>query len=188
MGLFCSFKSARDYEKCAAIIDRNTIHKSDTSFIQYVADNVDHNICTLDGHGTFHGMGIIATCTPTSRIKRTIPKVKVSMDDISKVAGIHIKYHPGLTQNNDLTYHLPQDLRRGFKNYNLDILWRCSVLFRRPTPSWSGTMQTVHKGSHPGISSVTFLPMIDMNPSDPSCIYSTLNFVSSHAQTCKRSL
>ena len=54
MGLCCSFKSARDYEKCAAIIDGNTIHKSDNSFIQYVADNVDHNICTLDGHGTFH--------------------------------------------------------------------------------------------------------------------------------------
>ena len=23
------------------------------------ADNVDHNIATLTGHGTFHGMGII---------------------------------------------------------------------------------------------------------------------------------
>ena len=36
---------------------------SEGSCIQYVADNVDHNICTLDGHGTFHGMGIIAAIT-----------------------------------------------------------------------------------------------------------------------------
>ena len=28
------------------------------------ADNVDHNIITIDGKGTFHGMGIIAALTP----------------------------------------------------------------------------------------------------------------------------
>ena len=32
--------------------------------MQYVADNVDHNIRTLDGSGTFHGMGIITAITP----------------------------------------------------------------------------------------------------------------------------
>ena len=31
------------------------------SFTQFVADNVDHDICTLDGTGTFHRMGIIST-------------------------------------------------------------------------------------------------------------------------------
>jgi len=29
-------------------------------FTQWVADNIDHNVATLDGLGTFHGMGIIA--------------------------------------------------------------------------------------------------------------------------------
>ena len=101
---------------------------------------------------------------------------------ISKVAGIHIKFHPGLTQNHNLTYHLPEDFQKDFKNQNLDLLWRCSILFRRPTPSWSGTMQIVHKGSHPGKSSVKFLPMIDLNSSDPSCIFSTLTVVASHAK------
>ena len=42
-------------------------------------------------------------------------------------------------------------------------------------------MQMIHNGSHPGKSSVNFLPMIDMNSSDPSCIYSTLQFVATHA-------
>ena len=32
-------------------------------FMQYVADNVDHNVRTLDGRGTFHGMGIISVST-----------------------------------------------------------------------------------------------------------------------------
>ncbi|CAC5377772.1 unnamed protein product [Mytilus coruscus] len=32
-------------------------------------------------------------------------------------------------------------------------------------------------GSYPGQSNITFLPMIDLNPSDESCIYTTLHFV-----------
>ena len=31
---------------------------------QFVADNVDHIIATIDGKGTFHGMGIIVISTP----------------------------------------------------------------------------------------------------------------------------
>ena len=33
------------------------------SVTQWVADNVDHNVCTLDGNDTFHGMEIIAVTT-----------------------------------------------------------------------------------------------------------------------------
>ena len=34
-------------------------------FTQWVADNVDHNSSTLDGKGSFNGMGVIAVSTPT---------------------------------------------------------------------------------------------------------------------------
>ena len=30
-------------------------------FVQWVADNVDHNTATLSGKGTFHVMGIVST-------------------------------------------------------------------------------------------------------------------------------
>ena len=53
---------------------------------------------------------------------------------------------------------------------NLDVIWKTSILFGKPRPSWAGTMQKVHKGSHPGVASIVYLPMIDMNPSDPICI------------------
>ena len=44
-------------------------------FVQYVADNVDHNVCTLDGQNTFHGMGIrIAAVTPTTHPDSPIPR------------------------------------------------------------------------------------------------------------------
>ena len=38
-------------------------HITDNSVTTFVADNVDHKIATLDGHGTFHGMGVIAVTT-----------------------------------------------------------------------------------------------------------------------------
>ena len=34
------------------------------SFLQFAGDNVDHSLATLDGKGTFHGMGIILMRTP----------------------------------------------------------------------------------------------------------------------------
>ena len=33
---------------------------STIDFTQFCADNIDHNVCTLDGNNTFHGMGMIA--------------------------------------------------------------------------------------------------------------------------------
>jgi len=38
-------------------------------------------------------------------------------------------------------------------------------------------MQHIATGGQSGISSVVLLPIVDLNPSDPSCIYSTLRFV-----------
>ncbi|GFR94043.1 hypothetical protein ElyMa_000908800 [Elysia marginata] len=42
-------------------------------------------------------------------------------------------------------------------------------------------MQAVSEGSFPGQSTIIFLPMIDMQPTNMSCIYSTLLFVSNLA-------
>ena len=38
------------------------VHKmaANSVIVHFVADNVDHNIRTLDGLNTFHGMGIIS--------------------------------------------------------------------------------------------------------------------------------
>lgn len=48
---------------------------------------------------------------------------------------------------------------------------------------WSGLMQsTVTREDDPGKSSVFFLPMLDMDPTSNTCIYSTLKFMAEHAQ------
>ena len=43
----------------------------------------------------------------------------------------------------------------------------------------------VSQGSHPGVSSVFFMPMIDLKPSAEICIYSTMCFASEQAKRYK---
>ena len=51
-----------------------------------------------------------------------------------------------------------------------------SFRFHKSTPSWQGM---IHKEcKYPGKSSVQFLPMIDMDPGDKTCILSTLDYLS----------
>ena len=38
-----------------------------SEFVQYVADNVDHNLRTLDGNEKFHGMRLIGTVIPGTK-------------------------------------------------------------------------------------------------------------------------
>ena len=63
-----------------------------SEFVQYVADNVDHNIRTLDGNDTFHAMGIIATVTPGTKQAQVIAKEKVNPKDVSTTGQIQIQY------------------------------------------------------------------------------------------------
>ena len=60
-------------------------------FTQYVADNVDPNICTLDRKDTFHGMGIITNVRPKTDRASVIPRVTLSAEDIAQVGHINIR-------------------------------------------------------------------------------------------------
>ena len=62
------------------------------------------------------------------------------------------------------------------------VLWKTSILFGSPRPAWSGMMQFVYHGDHPRKASVMCLPIIEMNSSDTTCIYSTVAFVTEHTR------
>ena len=68
--------------------DQTALFSSENAFTQYIANNVDHTIATLDGKGTFHGMGIIAATTSQrgNIIKELIvkrPKNLLKTDDLA---------------------------------------------------------------------------------------------------------
>jgi hypothetical protein len=69
----------------------------------------------------------------------------------------------------------------------LDLLWNVGWYFRgedAPRPHWSSFMQDVTSGSgiHPPVADIRMLPIIDLNPSDKSCILSTFLFVCNQAK------
>ena len=180
---FCSsYQDVQMFNQNAALGQGTDIPSFNGEFVQYAADNVDHNSRTLDGHDTFHGMGMIAVVTPGTKFSRNVTRRKVSSEEISATGKVEI--HPcGPRQVNvEIKYKDLTLVRAEDPTANLDILWKTSLLFGNPRPSWSGMMQLVHQGRHQGKSSVMFLPMIDMNPSDVTCVSSTLHFVSEHAK------
>ena len=148
-----------------------------------IGDNVDHNIRTLDGYGTFHGMGIISTFTPGKLLHKPVPRVSVTTDDIIKVGRINIKtFKSHHTGRSPLTYKELQAMEVHDPTYHVDLLWEIALVLRPKRPAWSGLMQAVHQGNYPGKSSVQFLPMIDWDPTDMSCIFSTLSYVCEQAR------
>ena len=106
------------------------------TFTQWAADNVDHNVATLDRQGTFHGMGIIAISTakdhaPLKVQARIISQQYTKVDVLVKDKGVPIvKYadapKKGLmykpTIQLQFPYTLPSDL------YS-DLLWQSGWMF-----------------------------------------------------------
>ena len=66
----------------------------------------------------------------------------------------------------------------------MDFFWDSSFFFRDHTrPKWSGFMTQYLAGNYHRKSNVTFLTIIDLSPSDPSCIFTTLEFVIDQAKS-----
>ena len=165
-------------------------------FTQFFADNVDHNI------GTFHGMGIIAATVNNranviKEIKLKRPDKLLKTDELLlKATDVPITaYDSPLKQNyplnkiDDILFKPRKELLNPYvlpHSLNADFLWNAAGLFStkdNPRPNWSGYMQQAIHSEHPKNASITLLPIIDLNPTNYTCIYSTLLFV---IDQCKR--
>ena len=93
LGFCCSYQEVQRFERNAVMSNGTDIPDFSSKFVQYAADNADHNIRTLDGNNTFHGMGMIAAITPATKTSRPILRAQVTSNDISTVGRIPIHYH-----------------------------------------------------------------------------------------------
>ena len=184
MGFCASYKEVLRFEKNAAsYVAADMLEGMDPSTtLLFAADNVDHNIITLDGKGTFHGMGMIATFTPGKKTRKIISRLKTTDLNIVQGTKIDIKelrFTNHVCQN--ITFQgLPASVSFVM---DIDILWELSAIYKKAIPSWQGLMYTIHQANeHPGKSTVIYLPMIDMYPGDKTCILSTLEFLSNLAK------
>lgn len=181
MGFSVSYKEVLRYETNAASSQLDCLlgNESDgEGALLLAADNVDHNIRTIDGKNTFHGMGMICAFTPKRRSARNVPRDgKASMIERTKIPVLNYEDNSICQTKFEALPILTHATNK------LDDLWRLSVRFHDPSPNWSGMMTIFHQHEqHPGVSSVHFLPMIDLAPGDMSCIYSTLIFLSRFAR------
>ena len=92
-GFCCSYNEVQQFEQKAVLSYGTDISNYSLQFVQYVADNVDHNIRTLDGNDTFHGMGMIAAITPEIKKSNPILRVKVTRRDIAAIGRVPVQFH-----------------------------------------------------------------------------------------------
>jgi hypothetical protein len=164
-------------------------------FTQFVADNVDHNIQTVDGHKTFHGMGIIAaSCfgpgmSPVARRKIPRTQKRLLVADACCDKGVPLVSY--CSQSGvGLAHYLLKPLHSLNLSQALPVITKVTTLWHAgglpavwdgQRPMWSGYMQSVCHGEHAVTGVVRMMPILDLNPSDLTCIYSTLLFVAKQA-------
>ena len=146
------------------------------SMLLFAADNVDHNIISLDGKGTFHGMGMVACITPANRVVHKILRRKLSELNITKQTAVEIIEYRFANHAKSISFKKQPQFSKSC--HKVDISWEISLRFKKPAPGWQGMMRILNKQcEHLGKSSVVFLPMIDLYPGDKTCIVTTLEYI-----------
>ena len=181
MGFSFSYSEVQRFEENSAASVAPDVLGGDINALDaallFAADNVDHNIITLDGKGTFHGMGIIADITPGRQTSHTVLRQKIAQLKIVDLAQVDIKeYRFAKYTRNNIKFD-PMPYFDG-DAHKIDILRAMTFRFKKSAPGWQGMMHLLHKDcDHPEQFSVVFLPIIDMYPGDKSCIFSTLEYL-----------
>jgi len=160
--------------------------KQSVPFTQFVADNFDHNVRTLDGLGIFYGMGIIAATVSHGsfgsvecRRVRRCDKMPVSAAIKDKCMPLLPFKRSGKMQLDNFPLHQFQELLRPAVTLdvvNLINIWHIGLFTgaTKARPNWLGFMQSMRVGTYPGACHIKFLSPVDRNPGNYDCIFSTL--------------
>ena len=197
LGLCISYDEVVRYKGSAIEHGENTPVEKSEAFVQWVAANVDHNIVTLTGQGTFHGMGMISIKSSVNATAPSVPRIKQrrKTSDFIENKDIKVKQFLGSSQKGLSNLKFDQILNLTCKHVstrvseiNHDLVWHAGWFSRSLSthrPNWNGFMQKpTNKNSNSKVNkaSISFLPIIDLNPSDENCIFSTLSFIIEQAK------
>ena len=121
----------------------------------------------------------------------SVPRFKQrrQTSDFIQNKGIKVKQFLGSSHKGLSNLKFDQILNLKCKNVsalaseiNHDLIWHAGWFSRSLSthrPNWNGFMQkaTSKNSNVVNKASIPFLPIIDLNPSDENCIFSTLNFI-----------
>ena len=140
-------------------------HFRDGAFVQYVTDNVDHNIRTLDGHNTFHGMGMIAAVKPATSTTGRFPRVSITAEYIAAIGKVNIGHFISVSDGSQsLQYKKLEQYDTEDPTSNVEVLWSISMSLRFPRPaclSARGWCATVGGGD---CANCIYLPRLSGGP------------------------
>ena len=145
MGFCSSYKEVQRFESSATATYGTDFCATHEQFVQFIGDNVDHNTYTLDGHNSFHGMGIIAALTPKIQQPRHIPRIEATNEDITKIGRVNIVYYKQPSHAMEmLTFQKLMDPSVDIKEYEeCDFILKLARPSRPSSPGWSGYMQAI---------------------------------------------
>lgn len=186
MGFCASYNEANLYVT-SALLGNNREIVEQNSFIQYVFDNADINIRTLNGLGTFHSMGGIRSITPASAVKMNDTVIRLQKQPLAQNIGltgrVKLVTYSNTNQNvkqastiEDVSAIQTSCLISARRATILDCLWMCGIwLELTPRPGWSGYMELAMEGYKAYEKSrVIPIPFINHDPSNLSTIYTSL--------------
>ncbi|KAE8749717.1 hypothetical protein FOCC_FOCC003457 [Frankliniella occidentalis] len=184
-----TLRYVQNYVKMPSSIDADP-----GNFYQFVFDNADVNVCTLDGHNTFHSLGGCKISTPGSVTPaRSVPRLKLEKSqDIALTNRIEmVEYNKAFSTGLKQIVVKPLALSTAVppnvvKALTLDFLWLAGSWAEVPrSPSWAGYMSACLRptGSFVATSSVTPVPFINLDPGNLETLYSALLFA---LKVCKK--
>lgn len=184
LGVVSSYKECQVFENSMVLHKRNS--ELSLNFSQYVFDNCDHNVNTIDGHKTFHVMGGIQIVTPAaaviddSEIQRQ-PRIQTENQQNHFTSIPLLRFQRaqgnviGPTTFTNLLYQRPNDF--DFSLSNADFLWLYGKhIGHENVKGWNGFMEYMPENTSFDKSRIIFLPIIDNSASNYDTIYSALKY------------
>ena len=160
VGLLPSYHNLRLYE-ASTVMDPPKMQVEDDAFVQFVFDNTDHNVRTLDGLHTFHSLGGIASYTPAEYITFEGGSKKLTkMPNISEIAAqAKIDIVPCGTMNKEALKSIVfEDPDKLLIKKRASVQICCSPVLAgyilgkflcvKNLPSWKGFMEVISRDSH----------------------------------------
>ncbi|XP_063235988.1 uncharacterized protein LOC134538524 [Bacillus rossius redtenbacheri] len=189
MGVCVSYHEASIYMN--SLINAGSPQVNEEAFIQYVFDNADINIRTLDGLNTFHAMGGIQCITPSASVETHIQVERITSGKFNKEC-IRLCSYPKRNSRCGFKAIILKDFNelksaRSLINEPSNILFPLNWMWLAGTKvqqGWNGFMNTITSHMDDCKSSyIMGVPFINLNPSNPSTIFTALCFA---AEQCKK--
>ena len=152
----------------------------------FVGDNTDHDLATMDGKNTHHGLGSIAISnghfSGFRTLRRPLPRdEKVAWSQFEGNSGIPIKSYKHPNQMSlKLTTMSPCDPTTHESRF-LYMLSGISRSLSDKSCNWAGYMSELCVGPTLERSVVSVLPIINLPSTDMNALYSLLSFVTNEA-------